>query len=96
LARKQRARDLNEGLKATGVLTVKHDTTLYAYVSLKSGRVMTTLSDGQLMALYKLKNYLRHAPTSTEGFAHRTVEEVDKLLPRFELRRFRIVDDGKP
>lgn len=95
MARKQHARDLNEGLYATGILTVKLDDKLYAYVGIKSGKVYTSLSDSPSMALVKLSGYLRHEPTTEGATKFRTQEEVDKLLPKFELHVFSLKDDGR-
>lgn len=95
MARKQRSRDLNAGLYATGSITVHVDSKLYAYAGIKSGKVYTSLSDSPLMALFKLKAYLRHEPTTEGAVRFRTLEEVEKLLPKFELHVFGIEDHGR-
>jgi hypothetical protein len=73
---------------------VKLNDFLYAYVGRKSEKVYTTLSPSKLLAKVAIQTYLRYEPQADGGTIHRTLKEIEALMPKFKLRRFKIVEDG--
>jgi hypothetical protein len=67
---------------------------LYAYAGKKSGKVYTPLSPNHLLAKVAIQTYLRYEPQPDGGTIHRTLKEIEALMPSFKLVRFKIVEDG--
>lgn len=67
---------------------------LFAYVGRKSGKRYTKLSPTPMLARVAIHTYLRYEPQADGGTIHRTLKEIEALMPKFKLRRYKIVDDG--
>jgi hypothetical protein len=73
---------------------ISHTASLYAYVGKKTGKIYTALQTSPMLAKVAIQTYLRYEPKPDGYTVHRTLKEIEALMPKFKLRRFKIVEDG--